>query len=138
MPLRTEPAAAQQLSLGLDDSDAERDSPQSPAHEAAAREIADGVRHVVAEAFAGRNRQMSPEALSTAFLRDLIQVAEEQNIELSEQDYAQLLKEAVALEVSMRASEMVRGSVEALFATTPAQETTLSMGVASFAKGGNP
>lgn len=131
MPLETEPATAEQLSLGLDGGDAKRDSPRSPAQEAAAREIADRVRNVVAEAFAGRNRQMSPEAMSTAFLRDLMRVAEEQNIELSEQDYDQLLKEAVALEASVRASEMIRGSVEALLATTPAWETTLSMGVAS-------
>lgn len=132
MPLETEPATAEQLSLGLDGGDGKRDSPRSPTHEAAAREIADGVRHVVVEAFAGRNRQMSPEAMSTAFLRDLMRVAEEQNIELSEQDYDQLLKEAVALEAAVRASEMIRGSFEALLATTPARETTLSMGVASF------
>ncbi len=138
MPLETEPATAEQLSLGLDGGDAKRDPPGSPTQGAAAREIADGVRHVVAEAFVGRNRQVSPEALSATFLRDLMRVAEEQNIELSEQDYAHLLKEAVALEASVRASEMIRGSVEVLLATTPAQETTLSMGVASFAEGGKP
>jgi len=113
MPAEMDPVAEQQFSPALD--------PVVPSavsgarlDEATARRIAEGVSDLLAQVLSGSRRPRSPEFLRDAFLQDVAQMAVEEGIELSEDDWTQLLNEAIALEVSARASEQVRASFESI------------------------
>ncbi len=113
MPAEMDPVAEQQFSPALDPvvlsavSGARLD-------EATARRIAEGVSDLLAQVLSGSRRPRSPEFLRDAFLQDVARMAVEEGIELSEDDWTQLLNEAIALEVSARASEQIRASFESI------------------------
>lgn len=109
-----DPVAERQFSLALNDPVVPSASDGVQPDETTARRIADGVTEFLAEALSGARRPRSPEFLRNAFLQDAARIAAEQEIELSEEDWMQLLNEAIALEATLRTSEQVRVSFEDL------------------------
>ena len=109
-----DPVAERQLSLALNDPVVPFATAGVQPDETTARRIADGVTELLAEVLSGGSRPRSPEFLRNAFLQDAARIAAEQEIELSEEDWMQLLNEAIALEASLRTGEQVRVSFENL------------------------
>lgn len=112
MPAAMDPVAERRFSIALDDHVVPSATSGARLDEATACRIADDVSDLLAEVLSGGRRPRSPEFLRDAFLQDAARIAVEEGIELSEEDWTQLLHEAIALEVSLKASEQIRGSFE--------------------------
>lgn len=134
----TDPDTGQQFSLALGDPGLETDPSSVQLSPAVARLVADSVEDLVAEVLSGKIRHRPPEYWSGAFLQDVLRIAAEEEVELTEEDCIQLLNEAATLEVSLRTAEHIHDSLDTLLGSGLGPEATFTFRTAGFLDQGAP